>query len=267
LASSERFSIIEHLRYKGYGHSVILPHRAFAQLQLARLPFLRAAGLAAAALFTWSLLLPRVMQLWIAILHFWAMRLGLNVDLGFVKYHGLWMHFNLPFLRAVDTVPVNRTLVFFCLVLGAGLLLSIKIPEKLLPVRYLARAVILVQATGVSYFFVRPNAFPHNTTDYSLTLIKSSLAFVTLVPVILALTYYIFNFGVIRKCALTVLIMLHLVIFVPHQYVLTVYLLQTFSLVVMPVLYQFCGVLLNVTVFIGLYSWGMSWKTKRTEEI
>jgi hypothetical protein len=52
--------------------------------------------------------------------------------------------------------------------------------------------------------------------------------------------------------------MAHLVLFVPQQYMLHVYLLHR-SVLFMPVLYFVFGPFLDVLAFIGFYSWGMSW--------
>lgn len=215
----------------------------------------------------WSLALPGVTRFWAYILRFWAPRLGFDAALAAVEYDFLWVRFDLPYLSAKDTFPSVNGLVLTALLLALALLLSIKMPAQLLPLTYLIRAAILVQATGVIYFFLKPDGFPHNATDYGVSLLKGSLALLTLVPVILALTYYILNFDAKRKIALTVVMFSHLIVFVPHHYLVTLYLLNKLSLAVLPVLYPFFGLLLDVTVFIGLYSWGMSWKSRPIEEI
>lgn len=54
--------------------------------------------------------------------------------------------------------------------------------------------------------------------------------------------------------------MLHLWILIPMQYVAHAYLIHTFSLLYMPVLFLMFGLMIDVFVFIAFYAWGMSWE-------
>ena len=81
----------------------------------------------------------------------------------------------------------------------------------------------------------------------------------------MAFVYYIFDFSLIRKIFLTVLIMVHLAVFTPLHYLVQLYIIARFSLVFMPVLYTVFGLLLEVMVFIAFYSWGMSWKGREAD--
>jgi len=60
--------------------------------------------------------------------------------------------------------------------------------------------------------------------------------------------------------------MVHLVLFVPHQYLPHVYLLHG-SILFMPLLYFVFGPFLDILAFIGFHSWGMSWNTPESMEI
>ena len=62
------------------------------------------------------------------------------------------------------------------------------------------------------------------------------------------------------ESALTLLVMLHLAVLLPFQYVLHAYLLHHFSLLLMPVLFTFFGPVIEVLICIALYGWGVSWK-------
>ena len=246
---------------------MIVPHRAFVKLKPNRAVVFNAAGLTVLMVLLWAFILPWVAMLWTSILLFWATRLGFDAAVTSTEYNFLWVHVRLTYLDSASTIPSNDHLALIGLLLAATLLLSKKVAHRVLPLAYVLRAVVLVQAIAVGYFLLNRYGLPHNATDYSVTLLKGSLAFITLVPVILGLTYYILNFGTMRKIALTLIIMAHLTVFAPHHYLLTLYLLHTLSLAVMPVLYQFFGLMMDVTVFIGFYSWGMSWKARPVDEI
>lgn len=51
---------------------------------------------------------------------------------------------------------------------------------------------------------------------------------------------------------------MHLLLFVPQQYILHVVLLHK-SVLFMPLLYFVFGPFLDILAFVGFYSWGMSW--------
>ncbi len=89
-----------------------------------------------------------------------------------------------------------------------------------------------------------------------------SLYFLFLSPWILGLTYYVFSFSVLRKAALTALVLAYFALAFPMQYLVHALLLQHLSLLAMPLLYLVCGVFLDVMMFVALYSWGMSWRWK-----
>jgi hypothetical protein len=86
-----------------------------------------------------------------------------------------------------------------------------------------------------------------------------SCVLIGLIPVLYGFTFYLLNFSFAQKLLLTLATIVHLVLFVPHQYLLHVYLLQG-SVLFMPVLYFVFGPFLDILVFIGFYSWGMSWR-------
>ena len=85
--------------------------------------------------------------------------------------------------------------------------------------------------------------------------------FMTLLPLILGFSYFLFDFRLPQKIGLTVGIMAYLVIFLPFQYMLHVWIIHN-SILFMPILYFVFGPFLDVLIFVSLYSWGMSWKSQ-----
>jgi len=77
------------------------------------------------------------------------------------------------------------------------------ISKKLIPVIYLLRAVLLVQAIALLYFALIPARFPHTPDSYLTGFVTSGIGLISLVPFIFGLTYYIFDFGLLRKALLT----------------------------------------------------------------
>jgi hypothetical protein len=134
------------------------------------------------------------------------------------------------------------------------------IARERVPLTYFLRAVLLVQATALVYFACAPAGFPYTVADYLRGLTTASLCILTLVPLLLGLTYYILDFSLLQKLFLTACIMGHLAVFIPVQYLTQAALIYHGSLLFMPVLYFLFGIPLNVMVFIALYGWGMSWE-------
>ena len=85
-----------------------------------------------------------------------------------------------------------------------------------------------------------------------------AIALISLIPALFGATYYIFDFGLWRKFAVTAVTMLHLSVFLPLQILLHALVLHR-SILFMPVLYIILGLPIEVLIIICFYSWGMSW--------
>ena len=132
------------------------------------------------------------------------------------------------------------------------------ISKRLIPVIYLMRAVLLVQVIALLYFALIPARFPHTPDSYLAGFVTSGIGLISLVPLIFGLTYYIFDFGLLRKALLTSTTMAHLALFLPFQCLLQALILQK-TVLFMPVLYIVFGMPVDVMLVIGFYSWGMTW--------
>jgi hypothetical protein len=89
------------------------------------------------------------------------------------------------------------------------------------------------------------------------------MAVLLVIPVLLALTFYVIDVGVLRKIVLTVVMLGHLLVFVPLQYAVHAWLVVHGTLLLLPVLFLLFGLLPEVMVLIALYGWGMSWRAQR----
>jgi hypothetical protein len=88
--------------------------------------------------------------------------------------------------------------------------------------------------------------------------VTSGIGLISLVPFIFGLTYYIFDFGLLRKALLTSTTMAYLALFLPFQCLLQALVLQR-TVLFMPVLYIVFGMPVDIMLVIGFYSWGMTW--------
>jgi hypothetical protein len=150
-----------------------------------------------------------------------------------------------------------------------ALVVSFFLPERLLPLRYLLRFAVLIEASALAMFALWPGSFPHTATSHVRDGMLMTLVFSALIPWMHALTYYIFDFSVPKKLGLTLLTLGYLLLFAPFQYLAHLWLLKQLSLLVLPVLYLLFGVPLQILIFVAFFGWGMSWErlpARRTGE-
>ena len=164
-----------------------------------------------------------------------------------------------PVLTVGSGPPSRQIWIATAMVTALAGIGTLALPQRLLPLAFVIRAVVFVQSTALAYFYFIPERFPYAIADYTLGGLWMGFFLVAAVPLLFGLTFYIFDFGIHAEVGLTLLVMLHLAVLLPFQYVLHAYLLHRFSLLMMPVLFAFGGMVVEVLICIALYGWGVSW--------
>lgn len=254
---------LETIRTRGWRGGLILRHRAFARLEPSASDLIGGALALIGFSLGWARLLGPVGELWRWIFALWARPLSLDGSIVMVPQQwGAHLHFALPYLSApagpITPAIWSFTAVATVLAFGATYFMG----EEMLPLVYLVRALVLIQSGALVYFAIFSARFPHDIPSYTIGMLVFGVILIGLVPVILAFTYYVFEFSFAKKMGLTVLTMAHLTLLVPLQYLLHVWVLHH-SILFMPILYFAFGPFLDILVFVSLYSWGMSWRTRR----
>jgi hypothetical protein len=252
----------ESTRVRGHRGGVISMHRAFARYQMHPISLLTAFSLFLAFLLIWSVLLPNVCGFWGKLLELGLRYLPLHARLDYTSHDLRLLQLRTPGLRMDPVLPDSR---IWYMSFAATLLIFIAtffISKNLLPVAYLVRAILAVQFSALIYFALWPSRFPHTPDSYMQALIESGIGIITIVPLLFGLTYYIFDFGLLRKAFLTALTMAHLTLFLPFQVVLHALVMQR-SVLFMPLLYIVFGTPINVLLIVCFYSWGMTWSLRR----
>ncbi len=258
---------LEAMRHKGWRGGLITPHRAFVRLRLGPRQIMESVVLAFLGTAAWIALLPAVGRFWGKTLGFWGKQLGLKSDVILVPQGwGNHIHFALPCF-GLSAGPASGeawwiTTGVTILSFGASFLLT----EEALPWAYLLRGFCLLQATALGYFALASARFPHDLPGYTVSMLVFSCVLIGLIPALYGFTFYLLDFTLAQKIFLTLVTMAHLAVFVPQQYMLHVYLLHG-SVLFMPVLYFVFGPFLDILVFIGFYSWGMSWRGRNLLEV
>ena len=234
-------------------------HRALVHFRLGTMNLITASCLFVFFSLAWLALLPRVCRIWTHFFTFGIRSLPLRAELGLAEHHWTpFLSFNIPYLRMEPVSPSAQVWWLSCAVTLLIFVATYFISKSLIPVIYLLRAVLLVQAIALLYFALIPARFPHTPDSYLAGFATSGIGLISLVPFVFGLTYYIFDFGLPRKALLTSITMAHLALFLPFQVLLQALILQK-SVLFMPVLYIIFGMPVDVMLVIGFYSWGMTW--------
>ncbi|MGH9499657.1 MAG: hypothetical protein ACRD3L_11005 [Terriglobales bacterium] len=246
------------VEFRGHRGGVITMHRALTHFQLGPMNLIASICLFLLFSFIWLSVLPSLCEFWSLALALGLRWLPLNARLDVAEHHFRLLVLRIPYLRIEPILPDLQTWSLACavtLLLFAG---TFFLSKKWVPLIYLARGILLIQVTALLYFALWPISFPHTPDSYMEALTTAGIGLITVVPLLFGFTYYIFDFGLLRKATVTVVTMIHLAIFLPVQTLAQAMVLQK-TVLFMPVLYIVFGMPVQVLIIIAFYSWGMTW--------
>jgi hypothetical protein len=255
------------VRTRGHRGGVIPMHRALAHFRLGPMNLVIAIFLFVFFSSIWLVFLPNVCHFWNRVLALGIRILPLRAELGLAEHHLTpFLRFDVPYLRMEPVLPDPQTWWLACAATLALFAVSFLLPSKLIPVIYLLRGILLVPVTALVYFALLAARFPHTPDSYMEGLVTAGIALISTVPLLFGLTYYIFDFGLLKKAFLTAITMTHLALFLPLQVLLQALFLQK-TVLFMPVLYIIFGMPINILIIIAFYSWGMTWFFRSAREV
>ena len=242
-------------------------HRALVHFRLGPMNLVIAIFLFVFFTSVWLAFLPRVCRFWDHVLVYGIHVLPLRAGLGLAEYHLTpFLRFDIPFLRMEPVPPSSQAWWLTCAATLALFATTFLLSSKLIPVMYLLRGMLLVAATALLYFGLLPARFPHTPDSYMEGLVTAGIALISTVPLLFGLTYYIFDFGLLKKAFLTAITMTHLALFLPLQVLVQALFLQK-TVLFMPVLYIIFGMPVDILIIIAFYSWGMTWFFRSAQEL
>jgi hypothetical protein len=249
-------------RFRGSRGGLISTHRALAKFVLEPLDLVMSVMLVVLFSVVWLASLGWVCRFWRYLFTIGTNPFALHADIGLSEHQVTsYIRFSIPYPRMEDIAPSPAmwwaTMVVVLALFGVSFLL----PKKQIPLIYFLRAVLCVQASALLYFGWGAASFPHTANSYMEGLVSYGLMLISFIPIVFGLTYYIFDFGLIRKTLLTFVTMIHMCLFVPLQVLLQAIVLHK-SILFMPLLYIVFGLPVDVLMVIAFYSWGMSWRAK-----
>jgi hypothetical protein len=257
--------IADPVRSRGHRGGVIFMHRALAHFRLGPINLVTAIFLFVLFQSFWLLLLPKTCQLWTRVMMLGIRILPLRAELGLAHRHLTpFITFDIPYLRMEPVLPGALDWWLTCGITVALFAVSFLLSGRLIPVMYLLRGILLVPATALLYFVFLPARFPHTPDSYMEGLVTAGIALISTVPLLFGLTYYIFDFGLLKKAFLTAIVMTHLALFLPLQVLFQALFLQK-TVLFMPVLYIIFGLPVNILIIVAFYSWGMTWSFRSAD--
>lgn len=235
-------------------------HRSLAQLAFPRRRWLHVTLLPAVlSALLWALG-DTLLRGWERALNISMPALGLNGELKAQPARALFEGTASVIVGDIPAgAPSQEQLVVGALIAAGLLLLSYIVSAERAPLRYLLRAVVLCLGASLLFFGPLAGRLPYALGDHVSAGLTMTWVFMLLVPWLHAATYHIFGFGLARKLLLSVLTLAYLAVLAPAQYLFHVAVIQQHSLLALPALYLFGGVMLEVMGFVCLYAWAMSW--------
>lgn len=252
---------IDVLRDRGFRGGRIAPHRSMIGLEISRWLTIDLVVLPLMFALAVFVALDPLMDAWR-----WAFE-ALRVPLGLP---------GVVATRVVEVGPVAVAIPFYTaesfwpaavdLRSGWILVAALAIPGALLrgrytPLAYFLRALAVIQLTAQVWFSFAEPPFSYALSQYVAGLLVCGVVILLLSPILVAFTYFIFDFPLWQKLALATMLLLHLAVFLPLQAAVHAYVVYRGSLLAMPMLFLVFGVLLDVFVYVALYGWGMSWRS------
>ena len=249
------------LRYSNAKGNIIPMHHAFKTLHLGSTSRMSAVVLPVFfGALVW-LVLPLMFDVWSDIFGFWMRHMYKGgVGHSAVSILGQELSMPYPLLDAqLPSVLMVRINLAVCLVL---FILSLLVSFGGVPLTYFIRAILLIQGSASVDRMLSPDTFPYALKTYMVDVMIQCAYMAFLLPFLLAVVYYIFDFSLWRKCFLTILMMGYFLVTVPCQYMLHAYIIHEGTLLFLPLMYMMFGVLLDVLMFVSMYAFGMSWKSR-----
>jgi hypothetical protein len=243
------------LRVRGARHGLIRQHRGLRQLNHRPRDVIAALALTLVMTLVWFAVLP-------AIGDFWSLVIGAantHLNLGGVLGEGMALipRLSLPRLVIPLSRPSDAGIVITIVVCALAFVGTLRLPDRMLPLTYGIRAILLVELSAAAFFLVTRSGIGSipNVADASLS---GGAAIIGVLPALLGLTLYLFDPSIARNAISTVLVMSHLIVLLPLQYLLQIALMSHGSLLLAPFCFFVLGPVLDVMVVVAFYGWAMS---------
>ncbi len=195
---------------------------------------------------------PWLMGFWHSVMLWWSERLAL--PLGLVRTGDTQtLEWIASYAGALVPGPTTGV-VSAALVIGA-FASTWWMSDRQVPLKYLVRMLCVVQASALLFFMFVPTNFPYSMTGHLASMLNAGFYLMLGIPPLLALGWGVLRVPLHQKLLYPALMLLYFTLMLPHKALLHAVVVLHFSALYMPLLYLCFGAVLDLMVFVALYSW------------
>ncbi len=195
---------------------------------------------------------------WGSIFEFFLTRIYPEAIVGYTEYYIYNHFFSLPHIDLYADFPDALTWWSGLIISFILFALSFIIPERFTPLTYLFRTMIVIIWCTLLFFLIYPSGLPYDISLFTKTGLLQVISIIFGLPWIFSFTYYLFGYRMLQKITLTTLALIYFIIFAPFQYLLSACLIHMYSLFLMPALYIYAGLLVNIFAGVAFFAYGLS---------
>lgn len=195
---------------------------------------------------------PLLYEAWRGLLMWWAERLALPLALTLVDGQPTlaWLAGS-----ANSQLPGTALGALTAAVVVGVYAATYALGDRQMPLKYLLRVLCVVQASALLFFLLVPSRFAYTLSGYLAASLDAGYVLMLVLPILLALGWGVLRLPLHQKLIWPVLMLAYFALMVPHKALLHLLILQQMSLLFMPLLYLCFGAVLDLMIFVALYSW------------
>ena len=196
-----------------------------------------------------------VTQFWQWVISFWANALELSIREHFPH---IGSDFSWEVVKDGSVAPSDYLLSLTLFTTVAIYAISYFFSDHYFPLKIMVRALCLIQVTSVLYFFAFPASFPYTVTSHTTSLLKIGFYYMMAIAPMLAIGLGILKIPATQRIAAILAVLGYFAIMLPHKALLHALILESTSVLFMPILFLCFGSLIDLMIFISLYAWLIS---------
>lgn len=199
-----------------------------------------------------------ITDFWGQALEYALPNLGYDSNIIYNKYSLAHVHFLLPSVNIEANLPdVGIWLISNFLIL-AMYCLSFYFSDEYTPLKYFLRVFLVLIFITLLYMLFFPNGFMYTIFFYTKSGFMQIMSLLFVIPWIYLFTYYFFGYRFVNKIIITCTALIYFIILAPFQYLFNACLIHIFSLMLMPPLFFYAGLMINLLAIIAFCSYGIS---------
>lgn len=199
-----------------------------------------------------------ITRFWGTMLEYWLPRLGLEGNIIYSKYSLFHVYFLLPAINFDANLP-NVIIWWATLFFTVGVfLLTFLMRDAYTPLKYFLRVFLILLSITQLYMLFFPSGFVYTIFFYTKSGFMQILSLLFAIPWIFLFSYYFFGYRILNKVLITFVTLIYFIILAPFQYLLNASLIHIFSLMLMPVLFFYAGLMIDILAIIAFCSYGIS---------